>query len=110
MTDPKQHAASKKAPLHLIPPALNEAMAFALSAGAKKYGAWNWRRGARISAMTYVGAIRRHLDAWMDGEDLDKETNECHLAHIAASCAILLDSAKHGTFIDNRPNAQRKET
>ena len=108
MSDPKHHAAAKKAPLHLLPPAFNEATSYALSCGAKKYGAWNWRKN-NISAMTYVGAIRRHLDAWIDGEDLDRETNECHLAHIAASCAILLDSAKHGTFIDNRPNARRCE-
>ena len=105
MSDPKQHAAEKKSPLHLIPPALNEATAFALALGAKKYGAWNWRRGS-VSAMTYVGAIRRHLDAWIDGEDIDPESGECHVAHIAACCAIILDSAKHGTFIDNRPKQE----
>ena len=102
--DPKAAAGAKKAPLHLLPPCFNQAVAEVLNVGARKYGAWNWRdEGAQYKASTYIGAIRRHLDAWMEGEDLDPEAGECHLAHIAASVAILLDAAHVGHFEDDRP-------
>tara|TARA_A100001037_G_scaffold287811_1_gene297746 strand:- start:407 stop:724 length:318 start_codon:yes stop_codon:yes gene_type:complete len=102
--DSKLSAVVGKVPLHLLPPAFNREVAHALKHGADKYGPWNWREeGRRLLASTYIGAIRRHLDAWQDGEDIDPESGQAHLAHIAASVAILLDAQEHGTFEDDRP-------
>ena len=53
--------------------------------------------------MTYLGAMKRHIDALLDGEDLAPDSGVHHLGHIAASCAIVLDAGKHGTLVDNRP-------
>lgn len=47
--------------------------------------------------------MKRHIDAWYDGEDRDKESFLPHLAHVAASVAILMDAEAHGTFKDDRP-------
>ena len=106
--DPKGAAGKLKPQLQLIPPVINLEMAKALDYGVHRagpngvgYGPWNWRN-ANVESMTYVGAIRRHLDAYLDGQDLD-ESGAHHLGHIAASCAILLDAAKFGTLVDNRP-------
>ena len=100
--DPKGEAGKRKPQLQLIPPVLNSEVAAALQHGAEKYGPWNWRE-SRVGLMTYIGAIRRHCDALLDGEDRDPESGITHLGHIAANCAIVLDAQEHDKIIDNRP-------
>jgi hypothetical protein len=101
-TDPKASQAIKKPQLQLIPPALNTETAKALECGAAKYGPWNWRDN-RVEIMTYLGAMRRHIDAVIEGQDIDPESGAHHLGHVAAGCGIVLDARQHGTLIDNRP-------
>ena len=72
-----------------------------LAHGAAKYGRRNWRLSS-ILATTYVGAIRRHLNAWADGEDLDPDSGKSHLAHIRACCAVVMDAQDCGTMDDDR--------
>lgn len=104
--DPKKSQGEKKPQLQLIPPALNTEMAKALQNGASKYGAWNWREN-KVELMTYIGAMRRHLDDFVEGEDNAPDSGVHHLGHIAANCAILLDASKHGTLVDNRPQSKQ---
>jgi hypothetical protein len=103
MNDPKGEAGKLKCPLHLLPPFAQTQTAWVLALGNRKYGPWNWR-GAKVEAMTYVGAILRHMNAWASGEDIDPESGRSHLAHIAASCFILMDATDVGNLIDNRPH------
>jgi len=100
--DPKGLAGLAKPQLQLIPPALNVETAMALACGAEKYGPWNWREN-RVEIMTYLGAMRRHIDRLIDGEDIDPESGAHHLGHVAAGCGIVLDARKAGTLVDNRP-------
>ena len=112
--NPKQAYGDRKVPLQLIPPAAEVYMAVALREGAFKYGAWNYRESP-IELMTYVGAIKRHLAAIVNGEwvDLDPVVNadrtvlmappKPHLAGILGSAAILADAYENGNLIDNRP-------
>ena len=100
--DPKGAAGLLKPQLQLIPPALNEEVAKALFCGSVKYGPWNWREH-EVQIMTYLGAMRRHIDAVIEGEDIDPESGAHHLGHIAAGCGIILDARRHGTLVDNRP-------
>lgn len=104
--DPKGIAGLAKPQLQLVPPVINTAMAAALKIGADKYGPWNWRTN-RVEIMTYLGAMRRHIDAVLEGEDLDPESGTHHLGHVAAGCAIVLDALAHGTLADNRPPAHQ---
>ncbi len=101
--DPKGAEGEKKTPLQLIPPVFKAGVAWVLKHGNTKYGPWNWRK-TKVECQTYVGAINRHLDAWQSGEDLDPESGQSHLAHVAASVAILMDAEEQGTLIDNRPH------
>jgi hypothetical protein len=55
--------------------------------GAKKYDAWNWRKGMPWSQP--YNALMRHLIAWSEGEETDPETGESHLDH-AMCCLIFL--------------------
>lgn len=101
-TDPKKAAGEQKPQLQLIPPALNRETALALTLGATKYGPWNWRKN-RVEMMTYLGAIRRHIDCVINGEDIDPESGAHHLGHVAAGCGIMLDAREQGMLDDNRP-------
>lgn len=101
-SDPKGLAGAAKPQLHLIPPVLNTETAKALACGAAKYGPWNWREN-RVELMTYLGAMKRYIDALIDGEDIDPESGAHHLGHVAAGCGIVLDARRQGTLIDNRP-------
>lgn len=100
--DPKATCAIQKPQLQLVPPCFEEAVAGALLQGNERYGPWNWRSN-QVPLMTYLGAIRRHLNAYLDGEDNAPDSGISHLGHIAASCAILLDAKKQGTLVDDRP-------
>lgn len=104
--DPKKEAGSQKPQLQNIPPVLNRQVSQALECGAIKYGPWNWRDN-NVELMTYLGAMKRHIDAVIDGEDIDPESGAHHLGHVAAGCAIVLDARKHGTLVDNRPPAAK---
>jgi hypothetical protein len=103
LPNPKKVQGDKKIPLHLVPPALVIGAARALSEGADKYGAYNWRE-LPVETTTYISAILRHLYAYLDGEDLDPESaGKHHLDGCAASLAILMDSLESKDLIDNRP-------
>lgn len=100
--NPKDIAAREKCPLHLIPPIAETQTAWALQHGNSKYGPWNWRE-KEISLMTYIGAMRRHLNRLADGEDEDAESKMAHLSHVAATACILMDAWEHECVIDDRP-------
>lgn len=100
-------SADGKAPLHLIDTAMTHPAARVLASGADKYGVRNWRT-VPINASTYVGALRRHIDEWADGSDFDKDSGEHPLAHVAATCNVVLDAIKHGTLVDDRAFAEAK--
>lgn len=102
--NPKQAYGDAKIPVHRVPPALELYAAMSLGEGATKYGPFNWRENP-VELMTYVGAIKRHLAAWIDGEDIDPDSKEGkpHLAGIAGSLAIIIDALECGNAIDNRP-------
>lgn len=90
-TDPKASQAIQKPQLQLIPPALSEETAKALERGAVKYGPWNWREN-EVEIMTYLGAMKRHIDKLINGEDIDPDTGAHHLGCVAAGCGIVLDA------------------
>ena len=100
--NPKSGVGALKVPLHLVPPSASHYLAEALADGAVKYGPYNWRESG-VSAMVYVGAAKRHLDAWLDGQDSAEDSEVHHLAHAMACLAIILDATSVGTVVDDRP-------
>lgn len=100
--NPKQAYGDLKLPLHLVPSTMILYAALAFQEGARKYGPFNWRERA-VEAMTYVGALKRHTEAWIDGEDIDPESGKPHLALALACLGILVDSIEVKNLIDNRP-------
>ncbi len=100
--NPKQAYGDKKVAMHYVPPALLIYAALAFKEGVRKYGAYNWR-STRVEAMTYIGAVMRHVSAYLDGEDIDEESGKPHLALAIACLGILADTTEGGMLIDNRP-------
>lgn len=103
--NPKTQYGDLKIALQLVPLSANIAIARALTEGAEKYGEYNWRN-APIPLMTYIGAIYRHLGAFIEGEinDPDSGSKE-HLDGAIGSLAIMIDAMSLGPdhYIDDRP-------
>lgn len=99
--NPKSEAARGKASTISTPPVAELAMGNVMALGARKYGRFNWR-ATGVASSVYYDAMRRHLAAWRDGEEIDPESGESHLAHVMACCAILLDARAQGVLKDDR--------
>lgn len=78
-----------KPPLSLISRTALEEEAKVMAYGVKKYGTHQWRGGMDFSRL--VDAALRHVYAFADGEDKDKETGLSHLAHARCCLAFLLE-------------------
>ena len=102
ITNPKQRYGDLKLPLALVPSSALIYLGIALAEGARKYGPFNWRE-KKVEAMTYAHAALRHLFAWIDGEEIDPESGNPHLAHALACLGILADAVECKILIDNRP-------
>ena len=70
----------------LLPTRAVTAIVKVLTFGAMKYGDENWRLVA-AGRRRYLAAAYRHIIAWQQGEKLDPESGQPHLAH--AACCIL---------------------
>jgi hypothetical protein len=97
----KTAAAANKPKVSAVPPAAILALGAAMQDGANKYGKFNWRTTS-VSASVFYDAMMRHLVLWYAGEDNATDSNQPHLAHIMANCAILLDAKTAAVFNDDR--------
>ncbi len=100
--NPKQAYGDLKIPLGLVPSTALILMGQAFKEGARKYGPYNWREKS-VESMTYLHATLRHVAAYIDGEEIDPESGNPHLAHALACLAIIADAAAVGCLLDNRP-------
>jgi len=101
MSEPTMKKAEKakkydagKAPMSLLPYAALEMIAQVLDFGAQKYGTHNWLGGMSWSRL--ADAALRHVNAWVWGEKLDKESGLPHLAHAACCILFLLTYERFG--------------
>lgn len=104
LTNPKDLIGSDKLPIHLWPETATSLGCLGLLDGMLKYGRTNWR-AAGVRASIYVDALRRHLAAWWEGEDLDPDSGLPHLAHALACLAIIVDAQAAGRLNDDRAYA-----
>lgn len=96
-----------KLAVHLVPPVLMRAVAAVLGKGAEKYAPRNWELGMEYS--TAYASLTRHCLAFWDGENVDPESGQHHMAHVATNAAFILEYARRieaGTLpaaLDDRP-------
>ena len=108
--NPKHIRAQKdgKSQLEYLPVSMWPMDAAVHKTGGVKYGLRNWRLDS-ILASTYVGAMLRHLSAWIEGEDIDPESGYPHLTHLRACCAVVLDGNAYGKLVDDRLLCESKD-
>jgi hypothetical protein len=104
-TNPKDNIGSRKWRQYFcVPVRVAWEVGIAHLAGLLKYGGINWR-GAGVQASVYVDAAKGHIDQFVEGEDLDPESQAHHIAHAIAGLNILLDCILRGedAWTDDRP-------
>jgi hypothetical protein len=100
--NPKQAYGDKKPPVHLIHAIAELHESTAMHSGRLKYGENNFL-ATPVEAMTYVGAMLRHIKQWVGGERVDARELVHHLGAVRACAGILLATEATGMMIDNRP-------
>ena len=98
---------SGKIRFDLIPVWPMQQLATVYTMGAAKYADHNWRKGIAWSRV--YAALQRHLNSFWGGEDLDRESGLCHLAHAAWGCLTLLEFTKTATQHDDRYGNQARD-
>ena len=105
-TNPKDAVASRKVGLSVLPVRVLYEVALGLMEGAVKYGPFNWRR-SRVRVTVYIDAAKRHLDQFIEGEDLDVDMpagyRVHHISKAIAGLMIVRDALMRGSAIDDRP-------
>lgn len=90
-----------KPPLAWLPSAGINAVARVQLYGHRKYKDFNnYRKGMEVSRN--LSCAMRHIMNYMDGNDLDHESGENHLAHAACRLFFVLQNLEDGTAIDDR--------
>lgn len=100
------HASEGKVRLDLIHPLWTWSLGQVCTAGAAKYGRWNWLKGMPWSEL--VGSAKRHIELWLSGESTDPETGCHHLAHAAWNCLALMTYHAFGLGVDDRPKPAKE--
>lgn len=85
----------------LCPAFAQQQYAEVLTKGAKKYGDNNWRKG--MPWMSVIASLERHLMAFKQGENYDRESGNLHTAHIMCNAAFLTEYVKLHPHYDDRP-------
>jgi hypothetical protein len=100
-TNPKDLIGQKKVPMGQVPPVAVAHEACAMLDGSLKYGYRNWRE-KQVRATVYIDACKRHLDAWLEGQEYAEDSGVHHLGHARACLGILLDAQESDKLLDDR--------
>lgn len=77
-----------------------EDMVKVLEFGAKKYAAWNWKKGLKITEV--MESLQRHQNAIAKGENLDPESKLPHIGHLQCNAMFLAYMLKYKPEMDDR--------
>ena len=100
--NPKEIAGSVKNPHCCVSLAVMAEVGIAMMEGARKYGRYNYRDTV-ITASIYYDAVRRHIDLWWEGEDIDPESGIHHITKAIAGLTVLRDGLIQNKVDDDRP-------
>lgn len=101
-TNPKDSVGVKKVSLGRVSSVVLMEMSLGMLEGDRKYGGHNYRV-AGVLASVYYDATMRHLMAWWEGEDIDKDSGLSHITKALSSLAVLRDAIHNNKMNDDRP-------
>lgn len=101
-SNPKDILGTMKAPLSTVSSPVIAEVGVAMLEGALKYGRHNYR-AVGVRASVYYDATIRHLMAWWEGQDIDKDSGMSHITKAITSLIVLRDSMIRGSWEDDRP-------
>jgi len=102
MGDTAQNYDEGKIPLQLLPPEALFEIAKGLQFGAEKYSdPYNWRKGMEWGRT--FGSLKRHLEKWWGGEDIDEESGVHHLGLAGCRLLFLISYVVGKGGTDDRP-------
>jgi len=78
-----------------------------LEYGAKKYNAFNWKKGLPYTET--IESMLRHIYAFLNGEDLDPESGLSHIGHIMCNAMFLSYYYEYCGDMDDRFRDKRKK-
>ena len=88
----------------LVPQSSLIPMVRVLEFGATKYEPFNWMKG--LSVTEICESLKRHLDAFMEGEDNDPESGLSHIGHIQCNALFLSWMMENRKDLDDRFNIE----
>jgi len=77
-----------------------EPMVRVLEMGAKKYAPYNWTKGMPVTEVSE--SLLRHMYAFLEGENYDKESNIEHLGHVMCNAMFLIHIMREKPEFDDR--------
>ena len=89
----------------LVPQSSLLPMVRVLEFGATKYEPFNWTKGLSITEI--CESLKRHLDAFMEGEDNDPESKLSHIGHIQCNALFLSWMHENRPDLDDRINLKQ---
>jgi hypothetical protein len=90
-----------KPPMHLLPWDTLLELAHIYGRGAIKYAPRNWEKGMNWSRV--FDSLTRHAAAWNNGQDIDRESFQLHMLHVAWNALALATYQLRGIGVDDRP-------
>ena len=101
-TNPKDAIGIKKVAFSCVPANVISEIALGLMEGARKYRRHNYRV-VGVRASVYNDACLRHLMAWGEGEDIDKDSGMSHISKALSCLTVLRDAMMNENWTDDRP-------
>lgn len=78
-----------------------------LEYGAAKYGIENWKRTDGFKLSRCYNALLRHMIAFWNGEDTDKESGLSHIDHAMCNLLFLKYHLNNTPAADDRPSVYK---
>lgn len=101
-TNPKDAVGIRKPPASCVPQTVMAEVGVGMLEGARKYGRHNYRE-VGVRASVYYDALRRHVDYWWEGEDLDPDSGLSHVTKAICCLVVLRDAMIQNKLTDDRP-------
>lgn len=84
-----------------------EPMVRVLEMGAKKYAPYNWTKGMPVTEISE--SLLRHMFAFLNGEDMDKESKIEHLGHVMCNAMFLVYMMREKPEFDDRVKINKND-